>query len=593
MVTIIFLFLTMLCTTQLIGSDFSLALELADVHYLKNKDGDIKPTVFLGEPFRLKAIINGNKQAPNDVTITGLEKFEQAGTSHHSSMSINNSKVSLEKTISYVLSPNEEGSFDVGPAVMKYEGTTITSNTVSVNVIKKTDQHVVKMAATEESEEDTPLWCTLTANKSEVFTEEPVTVTLSVYKGSDNAGIRGIQAPQFPNCTVKEAESIRELKKTIKNKTYAVVEKDFVIYPNSQETVSVAPAQVVYQVRKKEKKKHVGIFGNEFFSDFFDFGMEQKVAASNPLSITVKKVPPFDGQKKIDGIGLFESFTASVDKTNVLVNEPIKLTLALTGQANFDFVLQPQLTLPSELKSYDSKITAHPKGKSYEFILQIPKEGTWTVPPQSFHFFDTNKETYRTIETGPITVSATMPEGEHMTPLALPQNTPNPEVPESKETDINFIQEESSSKGDSSYHLPIFSFLLLILVIPGGMYMTRISTKISPRMKKLLRQKNTFVTMQAELTELIELNEPGRFYNLFISALAEEYKTPTSAIHEEWIRRQVSLPTEKKEAFIMFLNECAQYSFASKKMLSSDLKDFANKAHYWLLLIHKKREDTR
>lgn len=578
MVKVIFLFCTLLFSS-LVADNFSVALELADVHYIKDKQGQIKPTVFTNESFRLKVIVTGDKKSHNRVKIAGINRFIKTGESNHSSVSINNSKVSVEKITTHVLQPRKEGSFQIGPAILKQNGKILKSNTVSVYVTKRTGK--ILHSTMQKVETGQELFCKLKTNKTEVFTEEPIEVTLEIYRGEDPPKIRGTVAPDFPNCNVKELKNLHEKKEIINGKAYSVIEKKYLVYPSKEtEALNITPAQIVYHVTRRKKRRNLGFFGNELFSDFFDLGVQQKVATSNPLTIKVKKLPKHD--KKIDGIGNFEVYRASVDKTKAMANEPIKLTLTLLGQANFDLVLSPMLKLPGNFKSYDSKIVNHESGKSFEFILQIPKAGIWTIPPQSFHYFDVNKKRYETIQSLPITITTEIPEGE----VSAPVVSISKDVPvEEGQKDIHFIEEEVSLDEGSRDRLSILFLFIFILLIPCLVFMSKVKEVAYPFYKKLFVSKNLLAKYQAKLNNIVEFNEPENFYNLFINFLSELHRVPASKIDESWIKLKLKkLSPEKKEAFISFLNECAQYSFASEQI--NNLEDFSKKANYWLLLIH-------
>lgn len=489
---ILLIFINFFLHINICCASFSVDLELADVHYIKDKAGQIQPTVFIGdaftqgETFKLKIITTGKERSPNNVTVTGLENFTSVGKSDHSSVSINNSSVSLEKITTHMLVPKKEGTFTIGPAKLVHNGKTITSNNVTVHVAKKTQfKNLNTSKNTQNSNQKTnnkdyELFCTLLTNKNVATIEEPIIITLQIYTRGNITGIKGIRPPNFPNCTVKDIKKIKEYKKQAHSKSYSVIEKQFIVYPNKPGELLLTPAQVIYNVRKKIKKRRMNFLGEEFFSNFFDSGLEQKVATSNPITIKINELP--DQSKKIDGIGTFSSFIAKVDKSNVRVNEPIKLSLELTGDANFDLIPKPKLELPPTYRSYDSTTELIQSKnddqftKIFQFILQVAKEGNWTIPSQKLAYFDTATKEYKTITTKPIKIKAihdqlTSPQTpSHVVP---PQNTTEKtssskisKLDSSQPTkDIHFIQDTSSAY-QAERKLPTWLFLLIILLTP-------------------------------------------------------------------------------------------------------------------------------
>lgn len=594
----LFIFLSSLLSNVLFGAHYSVALELSDIHYIKNQKGQIEPTIFMGDSFKLKLIVSGKKSSPNKIKIKGLKNFQQLGESHHSNMSITNSDVSIEKETTYTLAPKEEGTFTIGPAKLNQNGATMVSNEVTVRVAKQSQRPHLKYASnlkTEETEkrtdDDAELFCTLTANKNSAVIEEPIEITLEIYRRGNISNIRLLQKPNFHDCTVKEIKQTKEYKKDIKGKTYSVIEKKFIVFPGVPGSLNISPIQTVYHVRKKKRKKAgLGFFDDEFFAGFFNSQLEQKIAASNPLKLQISELPQSD--KKSDGIGTFSSFQATTNKIDVSVNEPITLTLALNGKANFDLILQPKLNLPSIFKSYDSKTTNRENKKIFEFILQIPQAGNWTIPSQLFTYFDINEKKYKTIQTDPIEIHASIPEGEESAPIVPTEEQKDIIQKQQKPiaTDIHFIQEDASPTRQKQRKFSILFFLLLLLIIPCIIFMKKFSSLFSPIYKHFFASKNIFSKYQTKLDNIIKSNKPEKCYNLFIRFLAESYRVPVAHVREEWIKGQLAqngIREKEINAFITFLNECAQYSFASKKMRNTDLEQFAEQAHYWMNLIKK------
>jgi len=590
-----FFLIILFFTTSLFSSSPTISLELADIHFIK-KNKQIEPTAFLGEPFRIKAVISGSDEVTGEVEIEGLENFINQGQSMHSTSSKHNSKIFQEKTISYNLLPQEEGAFQIGPASFIHNGKTLESNTVALYVSRKTEKfHDAQVSKKIKQNNDAgyELFCTLKAEKKTAFIEEPILITLSIYQRGNISGIRGLRISNFPNCTVKEIKEIDEFKKELENKTYLVREKKIVIFPGKPGKIQIFPAQVVYTVQKKKRQqKGFGFVDEGFFSNFFDFGTEQKVAVSNSLEITVKDLPATT--KDSDGIGTFSSIESSVDKTETYINEPIKFKLSLSGLANFDLILAPELNLPKNFKSYESKVetlgekTGREGTKTFEYILQIPKPGAWTIPEQTFNYFDTKTRSYKTLRTKPIKIDITIPEGAES---SVPQIPSQKSVSKSEQEvlhDINFIEEDVPTKAETPFYLNFLFFILTIFLTPLFFYLKEVTLFVKKRFwvplasKLFVSRKNILIKYQKQITNLIENNDPGKFYSLFINFLSELYGVSKNKIDEN-----DGFDAEKTDSFMKFLNECAGYSFGSTKISEVDFKNFEKKANYWLLFIYQ------
>jgi len=600
-------FMALFHSTVLWSADFSVSLEVSGIHYLK-KNNVIIPTVFLGESFELKASIVGSKHSPNQLKISGLESFTIHSKSSHSNISVHNFDMQIEKTTGYTLLAKKLGTFRIGPATLRQNGKKISSNVVSIHVAQPSEQlrsKVVSRPQTNKSNNSSAteyeLFATLEADKITAFTEEPVIVTISIYHRGNIAGIRGLRPPQFSSGTLKEIKKVKEFKTIRNGKTYGVIQKKYILFPSQPGTLSISSAQVIYTIRTNVQRDRAGFLSNQFFSSIFNSGVQQRVSSSNPLTITVTKLPPHT--QAPDGIGTFSLFQATVDKTNVVVNEPIKLQLSITGQANFDLILPLKPQLPAHFKSYDSKTElkqdieknlAHAT-KTFEFIVQIPQAGPAVIPTQTFTAFDTQTKSYTTLRSNPIRLSVTMPPGGAAAYPKLPTESEAVEPPVST-TDIHFIHEDGPISATKKGAIPLVVLLLITLIIPALFYSKSIVgfiSSLSQHIRTLFggtSRRTTLSKYQNQMTKLIESQEFDSLYPFFKRFLADVFAIHPRLVNEDEIKQRLTkhqLSPKHINAFIQFLQECAQYSFASQQIRSTDAEKFAQQANSWLELIYK------
>jgi hypothetical protein len=571
----------------------SVTLDLSEVRFLKDKSGKIRPTVFLGETFTLQITTVGGRE---NVRVEGLEQFSTQGKSQSSSISVDNSKMLIEQTIDYKLIPKKEGSFIIGPATTRIDGKTIESNKVIVHVQRRTE----KIKSDKPVETDSgkviskpyKIICELTLDKKNVFVEEPLVVTMSLYHRGSGYNIRGIVPPQFPNCTVKEDEKVKQFKRYKNGETYSVIQKNFIVFPGKPGILNISPAKAVYTTRVSQPKRRLGFFDDNFFSNFFSNQTQQKIAPSNSLSITVEKLPTETTQKEAQGIGTFSRFSARCNKLTADINEPVSLTLELEGSANFDLILPPKLSLPDIFKSYDSKTEFVPGKypshgtKRFSFILQIPEQGTWTIPKQIFSYFDTKENKFKTLKTSPITLMIKLPHGYTAAPE---KETPTPPVAKitdllHRQKDIHFIEESAPATRKKPFSIPLGFLIIITLLIPGIFYASVI---LDPLKNKFLnKQKNIFDTSTKNIIDAIEFNEFEKFYSIFVNFIAKRTNIPQHKVTHEKIIKLLS-GTSRVEQFSEFLKECAQYSFASTKLPRNDVEKLKQEALDWLKFLNK------
>lgn len=583
-------------------SDFSISLELSGIRYIK-KNNVVTPTVFLGESFDLKAVISGTKRAANQPEIKGLENFEVIEKKPHTKVLASSSNVLIEKISSYNLTPNKLETFTIGPATFLHKGKKITSNIVTVEVARRTEKLESELTQKYENKSLDPpkeyeLFCKLEADKTEVFTEEPITVTVSIYYRGTIAGVSGLQPPQFPNCTVKEVELAQKSMSSLNNKSYSVIKKTYLIFPKKPGTLFINPARAIYNVRVKQDNRGSSLFNQRILANFFNLGVKQKSSVSNSLTIEVKKIPAH--KKQLDGIGNFSLFSASVDKTKALINEPIKFILSISGVANFDLVLPLKPVLPEIFKSYDSKTEFHESTsqdisagtKNFEFIVQIPKAGTFTILPQTFFYFDTKTKSHKTLKTKPIIISVKMPAGgtPSLPKLILDEDQEQEFMAPVAQTDIHFIHEDVPASKKKTRRIPISFLIILSLLIPFVFYfktVTRLFKKLLPKQKKLLPD------YQKQLSIIISNKKLEESYPFFVNLFAKLFYVHKNIVNEDWVQtklEETGFEKEKIYLFLKFFRDCAQYSFTAQykeEINKETIEKFEQEANYWLLFIYQ------
>ena len=153
--------------------------------------------------------------------------------------------------------------------------------------------------------------------------------------------------------------------------------------------------------------------GTTGFGLFSQPTVEQRQIDSNPLSLSIKPLPPapadFSGT-----VGEF-AFSSKVVPTTAGVGEPVTWTIELSGTGNW-----PDITgLPQREVSNDFQIV-QPKSKrtmkdgslfegtlSEDVVLVPSKPGTYRLAPVRFTYFDTKTGTYKTVASEPVTVTVT------------------------------------------------------------------------------------------------------------------------------------------------------------------------------------------
>ena len=148
--------------------------------------------------------------------------------------------------------------------------------------------------------------------------------------------------------------------------------------------------------------------------------VEQHVTLqSKPVEITVKPLP--DENKPADFKGSVGNFIiqSSLQKDNITTDDAGNLKIIISGTGNIQLLNAPKINWPQGIDGYDAKITDNVdklsvpmKGvKIFTYPFTVSKPGTYTIPANSFSYFDPAAAAYKTLFTQPLVVTVTKGKG--------------------------------------------------------------------------------------------------------------------------------------------------------------------------------------
>ncbi len=598
-------------TSGLIATE--LGLELVDVQNLaleNEKTG--QPTVFVGTPFQLKVVVKNGGEGT--LHIEGLNKLKVLGKSQMNSQSFVNGKVSVEQNVILNVVADQEGSLTVGPAQEEKNGTVVKSNTVQFRVINHPqDPSKVKTASGESLKDmhgdQQDLVCELLSDKKTYFQGEPFIVTLKITVSEPVAQI-GIEHMSFSGFSSKDFGQQQNRQELRNNKLVDIIEKKFVLVSLQSGNKTINPATVVYQAQVRTKRKSRGIFGDDFFGGFFDqMQLQQKESHSNILKIDIKPLPKTN--ESVDGIGVFKTFTMSVDKTSALVNEAITLKLEIDGAGNFDQISTPKLAMPDFIKNYESKNDFTPDysmgdfggKKRFEYVIQVSSAGEIKIPAQKFTYFDTSSKSYKTLKTDEIMLSIKQPAGEPAAKATLPagqqldqqldQQEPKPKISKQISRDIGFIEEEFKSSKSNNLQIPFWIYLILLLFpvfFIFNVHKKLVAICLSSKAYKLFSKKTSLSKFQSEFELLKSKNKIEKIYALFLNLLAVRFDVSAQLITMDFIEQKLldfGWDEKKINEFTDYLNECASLHFITTEQKTNPVQadNLFKRGQYWIMLL--------
>jgi len=572
------------------------ALEIDAHQTTRDQQGNVKYTVIAGKPFTVNVKINGqadgsiNFQAPSH---TSMRHF---GT--QKSFSSMNGSMSCALTHNYQAVVDKEGEIVFGPVKVTIDGKAYQSEALRVHVVKDVAEQGLTLA-----KKGSDIFCRATSDKKHVVIGEPIIVTLSIYVRCQIEQI-GLEPYHFEGFLIKELPDKQQRKEIVDGNVCVVMEKQFLLHATDEGTKKIKPFTVIFDKLVQDTSATQNFFGMAMFGGVRS---ERGKVSSNPLDIVVKKLPHTSGA--INGVGRFTQCTASVDKSEAVVNEPILFCLTVKGSSHFDQVAFDHPELPSFCKFYSSKsATTYDDQnqltgtKRFEFVVQVGQAGTIELPAQKFTFFDTQKQTYQTLATKPITLTIkSSPDGKATMPVAQEdlekQKTDNEKEEKKHEEpilkDIHFIYEDFGQDRPIKALPGWFFSAIVLLVLAGWMIRSYLSRKYRIPFSLLSgrrKHEKKLLHIKKKIEFALDEGNVSSLYQLFIVFVCTQLNLQQEDFSEQ-VLAQVLAEKGWQQAtiaeFLDFLNACASIRFGAGKQQQRFLDDVRQQAAKWLLFLVK------
>jgi len=363
--------------------------------------------VELGEQFRLALTLNTQGQ---NIKLPQLDDFEVLmgpSTSTSSSFSIINGVSSQSVTYSYlfILRAKKEGRFTINPATITVNGSQITSNSVTLEVVKGSARPsgggVDKPAATMGSVPKSDLFVKLILDRRSVYKGDHLMATIKIYSKVNLNGFEDITLPNYEGFWSQDItlpQQISLQRETYNGEIYNVgILKKTILFPQQTGNITIGQVKIDCIVQQRVKR------AKSFFDDFFDsFANIKATITSDPVTVTVKPLP--GGPSNFSGaVGRFE-LRSSITSTSVKENDAITLKLDVSGSGNIKLINAPKLQLPADFEVYDPKTSSNFNATaegvngniSFEYLFLPRYAGDYNIPPVDFVYFDPSAGRYVT-----------------------------------------------------------------------------------------------------------------------------------------------------------------------------------------------------
>ena len=546
--------------------------------------GQARPTVSVGETFTLVYTLNAQGSGFRGPNIQGIDMLSGPNTSTSSSIrTVNGSTtMSITYTFTYLLQANREGSFDIPAASVNVNGKQITSNTLSIKVVKSGNTGGAQYQGSgsqksgggaQSSGSSNDVYVKAFASNSNPLQGEGIVVTYKIFTKVPIAQINISKLSSFSGFwsqnLMKENDKLQQTTQVIDGEQYIVADiRKIALFPLKSGRLVIDPLELacVAQVRRPSKTKTGDPFFDDFFNDsFFNSGVAnvEKNLKSNPLVITVKSLP--DEGKPSDFSGAVGSFTfqSEVDKTRLKTNEAVTLKCIISGKGNIQLIDKLNVTFPPDFESYDPKVTsdiqttaAGISGRQvFEYLLIPRKPGKFNIKPIVFNYFDLDKRRYVSLSSPEFSLDVEKGSGE-AGGAVMTYSGANKEEIKYIGSDIRHIKDAvfGLSPAGSLFVFSIGFWSLLLIPLLLFLVFLVLWRKLAARRGDLVLMKNLKATKIARkrLQKAEEFQKAGQQEKFYVAIsqslwgyLSDKFSIPMAelsinSVHEALIRRNVS-----------------------------------------------------
>ncbi len=384
-----------------------------------------KTTVEVGEQFRVVFELNADGSDFRGPDFQGFTVLSGPMVSTSSNIQVINGKInqSYTQSYTYIIRADQKGEYSIGSASAVVNKQKISSDRVKLTVVTPTKSTssgqgsgtTGQSAQEAETLSSKDLFLRAIPDKRTAYVGEQVIVTYQLYTRVPISTITINKLSSFPGFWTKNltdnAAAYTQSSQTIDGYTYTLAEiRKVAIYPQKGGELTIDPMELLCKVQLRVQPSRQRSYDpfEQFFNDpFFNRSIRnvEKVIASDAVTIQVQPIPAAKRPNNFNGAVGQYNFQTSTDRTVLKANEAMNLTLSVSGKGNIELIDLPKPSFPPDFEVYDPKVSSDiktgPSGvsgtKKVEYLIIPRYQGSYTLTPIEFSYFDPTQKEYITI----------------------------------------------------------------------------------------------------------------------------------------------------------------------------------------------------
>lgn len=530
--------------------------------------------VIAGRPFQLTYTVNQHNRDLRAPEFTDFDVLAGPYSSTSSSISFVNGRrtSSYEQTYTYTLMAQRTGTFTIGPASIKVDGSNYQSNGVRIQVLPEDqtssstsqsgNHRTSNQPASSNQASSENLFVRTIASKTHVHEQEALMITYKLYFANVDVAqmTNNIKLPEFTGFLKQEleqSEAQTELEHYNGRNYQTAVLYRTILYPQHSGDIKIDPANFEFVIRVQTQQRPRSIF-DDFFGSYTNV---TKAVAAPGVTIHVAALPGSKPAGFSGGVGKF-SLTPSISQTELQANDAVTIKLDITGAGNMKLLKTPAIDWPEGFEPYDPKVTNNFKTstsgvsgtKSIEYLAIPRSAGDYTIPAVKFCYFDIEDKTYKTLSTPEYTIhvkrGVNEPSANGQEPIAV-SYTQKEDIKQLG-SDIRYIDTKAPKKSTEYsvhntdlvwlwYVVPLVIAIILLIVLRKQIKEASDLTRMRYKRANKVAQKRLKAAAAA-----LKANNKEAFYAAIEQAawtyLSDRLSIPTADLNKENI---ASILTQK------------------------------------------------
>lgn len=531
--------LTVLALTRVNGATFTASLD--------------RDTISLGETATLSLTFqDGQPKNIPPLDVSGL-RFVQTG--NQTGFNLVNGSMSSTVTITYSITAQRTGEFEIPPLSADVNGQRLTSQPLKLTVEKP---HTATDAEIDSGKEIA--FAKLTLPKKDIYVGETILADMQLYYRQDaqltqQPQVTGVAVDGF---TVGKIAGGNQFLTQIGNTVYKVIPAKVALTASKTGFVHVGPATINLVLSLPSNRR----------SDVFDpFGMltreeKQIPVSTKTLEAKSRPLPSENVPANFNGAVGSYSMTVNAGPTNVTVGDPITVRVQIAGRGAFDDVKLPdqsnwnnfKIFSPTQKTEFSDQLDLQGT-KTFEEIVTPENADVHNLPEFSFSFFNPDDGKYHTLTQPPEQLIVRAGGATPLPALAATKNsssenqTPQDILP--IKNDLGTLEQISAGRESREPLIssPIFLGVqsLPVLAFLGALIWRKRADNLAnnPRLRRKIAVRQLIQIGIGDLKKYASENNSEQFFatlfRLLQEQLGERLDCPASSITENVIEENSKL----------------------------------------------------